>query len=94
MAQQVADKEQGVVHFFKEKSLDKLHLLFNVFSRDESKYEVIINKMKPYIEEQGTLIVNEDENLKDPLMFTTKLLAFKDEIDLMVSQSFTNQILF
>ena len=94
MAQAVVDKENGVVQFFKEKSLDKLHLLFNVFSRDESKYENILNKMKPYIEEEGALIVNEEGNLKDPLMFTQKLLAFKSEIDIMVQESFMNQILF
>ena len=90
MAQAVVDKENGVVQFFKEKSLDKLHLLFNVFSRDESKYENILNKMKPYIEEEGALIVNEEGNLKDPLMFTQKLLAFKSEIDIMVQESFMN----
>ena len=50
--------------------------------------------MKPYIEEQGGLIVNNEENLKDPLMFTTKLLSFKEEIDTLVATSFANHILF
>ena len=67
MASQVVDKENGVVTFFKEKSLDKLHLLFNVFTRDESKYDEILEKMRPYIEEQGALLVSNDENVKDPL---------------------------
>ena len=70
MASIVVDKENGVVTFFKEKSLDKLHLLYNVFSRDDEKYDEILEKMRPYIEEQGALIVNNEENVKDPLMFT------------------------
>ena len=40
------------------------------------------------------MIVNDEGNLKDPLTFTSKLLTFKQEIDLMVSESFTNQIKF
>ena len=67
MANNVVEKENGVVTFFKEKSLDKLHLLFNVFSRDDSKYDQILEKMRPYIEEQGALLVSNEENVKDPL---------------------------
>ena len=66
----IVEKENGVVTFFKEKSLDKLHLLFNVFSRDDSKYDQILEKMRPYIEEQGALLVSNEENVKDPLLFT------------------------
>lgn len=70
MAAMIVEKENGVVTFFKEKSLDKLHLLFNVFSRDDSKYDQILEKMRPYIEEQGALLVSNEENVKDPLLFT------------------------
>ena len=70
MANLVVEKENGVMTFFKEKQLDKLHLLFNVFSRDNTKYVQILEKMRPYIEEQGALLVNNEENVKDPLLFT------------------------
>ena len=93
-AQNVVEKEQGVIQFFNEKSLDKLHLLFNVFSRDEAQYDAILNKMKPYIEEQGGMIVQNETNMKEPLAFTTKLLEFKEQVDTMVRESFMNQILF
>lgn len=94
MASIVVEKENGVVTFFKEKALDKLHLLFNVFSRDDSKYEQILDKMKPYVEEVGCALVNLDENVKDPIKFTERLLGFKAEMDIMVQDSFTNHILF
>lgn len=90
----MVEKEQGVIQFFNEKSLDKLHLLFNVFSRDEAQYDAILNKMKPYIEEQGGMIVQNETNMKEPLAFTTKLLEFKEQVDTMVRESFMNQILF
>lgn len=83
MADIVVEKENGVVRFFREKSLDKLHLLFNVFSRDSSKYDRILDKMKPYIEEVGCALVNLEENVKDPIKFTERLLGFKAEVDIM-----------
>lgn len=70
MANEIVDKEQGVELFLKEKSLDKLHLLFDIFSRDDSKYDVVLAKLKSYIEEQGALIVQNEANVKDPLQFT------------------------
>ena len=62
----------------------KLQLLFNIFKRDTSTYDKIIEKMKPYIIDRGTAIVMNEENLKSPLDFTQKLLDFKREVDIMV----------
>ena len=62
----------------------KLQLLFNIFKRDTSTYDKIIEKMKPYIVDRGTAIVMNEENLKSPLDFTQKLLDFKREVDIMV----------
>ena len=90
----VVDKEAGVEDFFKQKHYENLKLLFTVFSRDEDTFAQIINKMTPYIMEIGRKIVDSEDNLKDPVMFTEKLLTFKSEIDQMVSMSFNNQIIF
>ena len=46
--------------------------------------------MNPYILERGTKIVMEENNVKDPYLFTEKLLEFKAEIDELVSYSFSN----
>ena len=50
--------------------------------------------MNPYILRRGADIVNDEANMKDPYGFTEKLLAFKAEIDELVSYSFSNQISF
>jgi len=50
--------------------------------------------MTPFIMEKGMAIVKNDENLKDPLLFTKKLLDLRMEINLMVEGSFDNKMIF
>lgn len=50
--------------------------------------------MNPYILERGQKIVMEENNVKDPHLFTEKLLEFKAEIDELVNFSFANQMMF
>ena len=49
MAQAVVNKVSGVLEFFKQQHLEKLRLLFTVFSRDENTYDKIIDVMTPFI---------------------------------------------
>lgn len=94
MALSVIEKESGVVVFFKQLEHQKLTLLYDVFSRDELSYKLIIEKMKPYILERGKSIVELEENVKDPKLLSQRLLDFKDEIDTIVNVSFRGQIEF
>lgn len=94
MALSVVEKESGVVVFFKQLEHQKLTLLYDVFSRDELSYKLIIEKMKPYILERGKSIVELEENVKDPKLLSQRLLDFKDEIDTIVNVSFRGQIEF
>lgn len=50
--------------------------------------------MTPYILDRGTKIVMDENNVKDPHLFTEKLLGFKAEIDELVSYSFSNTMIF
>ena len=70
MAETIVQKENGLDRFLKEKELDKLKLMYEVFSRDENTLQHIVNSMVPYIEQIGSSIVQNDENVKDPLVFT------------------------
>lgn len=89
-AEIVASKDTGCVFMFNQKNLEELKLLYNVFSRDPDTFDLIILQMNPYIIERGKKIVLDEENIKDPYQFTTKLLQFKDEMDEMINYSFTN----
>ena len=51
--------------------------MYKVFNRTPSTLTHIINKMNPYIMQEGSKIVKNEENAKDPLKFTVKLLEFK-----------------
>ena len=83
-ATMICEKEAGVVDFFKQKQLGKLGTLFAVFKRNEACFDHVIGKMRPYITGVGTEIVQNEENIKDPNGFISKLLEFKAEIDKMV----------
>ena len=74
--------------------MDKLKLLFDVFKRDERTFDEIVKKMQPFILECGMLIVDNEEHLKDPLLFTTKLLDLRQEFNNMIEFSFENKQIF
>ena len=50
--------------------------------------------MKPFIIDTGNKIVQSEECLKDPILFTQKLLQFKAQVDELVLYSFDNNIAF
>lgn len=93
-AEAVARKDTGCVFMFNQKNLEELKLLYEIFSRDPETFDLIIMQMNPYIIERGKKIVLDEENIKDPYLFTSKLLDFKAEMDEMISYSFSNQMKF
>lgn len=87
-------KESGCEYMFNESKTDQLKMMYKVFSRVESTLKYVINKMNPYIEEKGKLIVQNEENKKDPIKFTQKLLAFKKQIDELIQDAFQDDMKF
>ena len=84
----------GRKEMFKHKKLEELALMYRVFKRVESTLKYILAEMGPYIEGRGEVIIKDEALLKDPIEFTKKLLALKQEMDEMVEQSFENDIKF
>jgi hypothetical protein len=58
--------------------------MYRVFKREEESLKHIINIMNPYITARGKVIITDEENLKEPIEFTKKLLALKAEVDELV----------
>ena len=79
---------------FEQKSTEQLATMYSVFSRKEETLAHIINIMQPYIEARGDGIVSNEENLENPLKFTSALLTFKMEIDKMIEVCFLNDMKF
>jgi len=93
-AEQLVSKDTGCEYMFNEKKVDQLQLMYYVFNQIDTTIKFIIEKMKPYINKEGLKIVKNEENLKDPLKFSAKLLQFKAEIDDLIVKSFSNNMLF
>ena len=50
--------------------------------------------MNPYIEKRGEAVVKDKNLLKEPIVFTKKLLDLKIEMDTMLKASFDNSMQF
>ena len=68
--------------------------MYKILCRGTDTLRHIVEKMNPYIEERGDVIVCDKKLLKDPIAFSKALLVFKAEMDLVVDKSFDNHMLF
>lgn len=78
---QIVEKDTGVKYMIDNQRSDELLLLYNCFSRDEKNLTVIVDCLKKYIETQGKKIIEDPENVANPMLYTQKVLAFKEQID-------------
>lgn len=60
---------------------EDLRLLYRCFARREANLTCIVEENNRYIEENGKALVNDEENVKDPIKFTERLLDFKSRMD-------------
>ena len=79
---------------FNERKTDQLTKMYQVFSRVEKTLSHIIEEMNPYIIQEGSKIVMNEENQKDPNKFTELLLDFKEQMDNLIQTSFQNDLKF
>ena len=61
--------ETGCKFMFEQGKSEQLKLMFNVFSRAPRCVDYIITQMNDFIQLEGTKIVSNVENLKDPAKF-------------------------
>ena len=93
-AEPVVEKATGCEYMFLHSRLQELNLMYNIFKRDPQTLGLIIQKMNPYIEKRGEAVVKDENLLKDPIVFTQKLLDLKSEMDNMLKMSFDNSMQF
>lgn len=91
---QIVEKDTGVKYMIDNQRSDELLLLYNCFSRDEKNLTVIVDCLKKYIETQGKKIIEDPENVANPMLYTQKVLAFKEQIDQLIIYSFKSNIKF
>ena len=77
---------------FLDKAMDKLKLVFKIFSQVDECIDPINKRMQPYILTNGLKIVENTEITKDPEAFTDKLLKLQSEISEIIEVSFSNHI--
>jgi len=54
----------------------------------------IVDENNRYIEENGKSLINDEENVKDPIKFTERLLDFKSRMDKQIGFCFNSHIKF
>lgn len=73
---------------------DDLRLLYRCFARREANLTCIVEEMKKYIITEGDKVVNDADNVKDPVKYTEALIEFKDRIDKQISYCFNSDMKF
>lgn len=86
--------EMGCTYMFDNRKIDQLSLMYSVFLRVETTLKFMIQKMDPFIMQEGHKIIKNEELCKEPIKFTTKLLELKEEIDTIIAQAFNNDMRF
>ena len=86
--------EMGCTYMFDNRKIDQLSLMYSVFLRVETTLKYMIQKMDPFIMQEGHKIIKNQELCKEPIKFTQKLLELKEEIDQIISQAFNNDMRF
>ena len=85
---------QGCEEMFNGWRKDELKLVYKVFNRVKGTIKFIIDKMDPFIHNEGKKIVL-SEALKDkPLEMKQKMLQLKAQIDDLIAVSFKNDMRF
>lgn len=73
---------------------DDLRLLYRCFARREANLTCIVEEMSKYIITEGDKVVNDADNVKDPVKYTEALIEFKDRIDKQISYCFNSDMKF
>lgn len=68
--------------------------MYDVFLRVETTLKYMIQKMDPFIMQEGKKIIANEELRKNPINFTIKLLELKAEMDQIISNAFNNDMRF
>jgi len=90
-AQDVINQEgTGCKEMLKNKKLDQLTKMYDLYSRSDSTLKYILLEMGPYIESRGQVVLNDEQLLKNPVKFTQNLLDLKKEMDEIVLHCFNN----
>ena len=85
---------QGCEEMFNGWRKDELKLVYKVFNRVKGTIKFIIDKMDPFIHNEGEKILL-SEALKDkPLEMKQKMLQLKAQIDDLIAVSFKNDMRF
>jgi hypothetical protein len=79
--QQIIDKDTGLTHMVDNQLSEDLRLLYKCFARREQNLTCIVEEMNRYIKENGKAIISDEDNQKDAIKFTERLLEFKARMD-------------
>ena len=93
-AKELAEIDTGIPYMFAAKKNEELKKTFQLFKLNEGSLKVIFNEFERYINQRGREIIDDEENVKFPNRFFSKMIDLKKEMDDLVSECFENHDLF
>jgi cullin 3 len=91
-ARTLADMDKtGVREMLSNKRKEELKALCTLLARKPNTLNCILEKLDPYIVSRGDALIAVKENVEDPVVYMTKLIELKREMDELVRESFGNR---
>ena len=91
-AKRLAEMDKtGVREMLANKRTGELKTLCELFSRKPKTLDYILDKLEPYIISRGNSVKAAKENVEDPVLYMTKLIELKREMDELMKESFGNR---
>ena len=93
-ATKLIEKETGMEFMLKHDKPEDLKKMYTLFKRVPSCIDIMANHFQPYVLERGKQITGNEVNIKDPVLFSTKILELKKELDKLIEFSFSKDTKF
>ncbi|CAE7730671.1 culC, partial [Symbiodinium pilosum] len=87
-AKALVEMSTGAQAMLKNRRHDELKLMYRIFKREPTMLPHIITAMEPYIEERAKGVVEDQQMIDSPAVYTEKVLELKKEVDEMVASCF------
>jgi len=88
------EKETGMEFMLKHEKQDDLKKMYNLFKRVPTCLDIMATHFQPYVLQRGKTLTTSEANIKDPILFSTKILDLKKELDRLVEYSFAKDTRF
>ena len=93
-ASNLIEKETGMEFMLNHEKYDDLKTMYNLFQRVPTCLDIMATHFQPYVLKRRKILTTNEANIKDSILFSSKILQLKKELDILVENSFAKDTRF